>query len=89
MPRGGCNISFWKDCWVSNIPLCQYTENPNLIDNMDITVREMYCCTSMDWKWEKFASSSPDHVVNLIKGMSVSNFINPDEFMWSGSSYGE
>ncbi|GLU10924.1 hypothetical protein SLE2022_277000 [Rubroshorea leprosula] len=87
VPHTGTNISFWTNCWATEIPLVSMLHDPHPSDFISITVSDFF--TAGDHAFELISYYLPDDISNILKAIPLSIFNDrEDSFAWKGTSRG-
>ncbi|GKV28437.1 hypothetical protein SLEP1_g37496 [Rubroshorea leprosula] len=88
VPHTGANISFWTDCWATEIPLASMVYGPHPLDYKSITVSDFF--TAGGQAPDLISYSLPDEISNKLKATPRSIVSErEDSFAWKGTPRGE
>ncbi|GLU24163.1 hypothetical protein SLE2022_401190 [Rubroshorea leprosula] len=88
VPHTGANISFWTDCWATEIPLASMVYGPHPLDFKSITVSDVF--TAGGQAPDLISYSLPGEISNKLKAIPRSIVSErEDSFAWKGTPRGE
>ncbi|GKV38468.1 hypothetical protein SLEP1_g46380 [Rubroshorea leprosula] len=83
----GNSISFWKDCWLFDIPLNSILVGPLSRSDEDLQVADVFSCA--DFNSSLISYPLPDTILETIKANPISKIgLGNDSYSWKGSRDG-
>lgn len=69
--HNGKDTRFWRDCWLDEIPLCNWAATEGGNNQHSENVVADYGSAEHGWKWDNIGNSIPDDLCRKLELMTV------------------